>query len=545
MSNPIVTINVSQQVAPLPSALQKQGAFISQGATITSPGTISLLKQLADLTPLLAGGKPITSISWSGSVATVTTTSPHGYTQSENVEVTIAGASPTPFNGTFLATITGASTLTYPLLGNPGGSSSTGTVTIEDVAELVSQATTFFDQGSQQAVSILELGEGSVNDGVAFLTTWITANPGRFYSYLTPRTWDANANFLTFLGNYNATTAKTYFFVTTTLATYQSYTSAMKCVRLMIESPAYGTWAANALIAFSQSGGLATATTTTNHGVLPGQWFQLAGNSPAGWNGWFLALQGTTGTNLEFNVPSTIGAESVLGTLVAIQYTNAAIPATEFSHAADFRVTLNYAPSSTNKVTPLNFAFLFGVTPFPTQGNAALLSTLDTANVSIVGTGAQGGVSDDILIGGNNLDGNPFNYWYSVDWVQINLQRNVTAALINGSNNPTNPLYYNQPGINVLQQVSVSTLNSGITNGLVLFPVKPTNLSANDLEAAFDADTFVGYTLVNAEPFIAYNVENPNDYAVGAYNGISVEYTPLRGFESITINVTVTNFVAG
>ena len=35
----IVTVNVSQTIAPAPSTLQKTGAFISQGGTNTSAGT--------------------------------------------------------------------------------------------------------------------------------------------------------------------------------------------------------------------------------------------------------------------------------------------------------------------------------------------------------------------------------------------------------------------------------------------------------------------------------------------------------------------------
>ena len=394
MSNPIVTVNVSQVVAPAPSTLQKQGAFISQGATNTSPGTKSLLTQYSDLATLLTGAKALTSISWSGGVATGTTTAPHGYAQSENVELTIVGASPAAYNGTFLCTITGASTFTYPLIGNPGGSSTAGVYTEEDVAELVAMATTFFAQGRQQAVTVLELGEGSVDDGVAFLTTWIGQNPNTFYSYLVPRIWDSVASYLAFLANFNATNAKTYFFTTTTLQNYGNYTSLMKCVVAMVEAPKYGVWAANALTGLvygaGSGSGVVTATTTTNHGVLPGQYFKLSGNSPAGWNGWFLALQGTTGSNLEFNVPSSIGAESVLGTLVQSQYASAGVTATEFSLAAAFWVSLNYKPSSTNKVTPYNLAYLFGVTPFPTDGNASLLSTLNAADINIVRHGRAG-----------------------------------------------------------------------------------------------------------------------------------------------------------
>lgn len=549
MTNPVVQVQVNIQAAPAPSTLQKTGALISQGATNTSPGTVSLLTQPSSLTPLLKGALAISSISWSGGNAAVTTTAPHGLLVGDTLPLTISGTTPAGYSGIFLATITGASTFNYPLATNPGALSVPGVYTEEDVAELLAMVTTFFAQGTQQAVSVLELGAGNANDGVTFLTAWIIANPNVFYSYLVPRTWDANPAFLAMVATFEGTAAKTYFFVTTTLATYQNYTSLMKSVLALIEAPATGAWPANVLLSLSASAGsggaiTVNAGTTTAHGVLPGQFFTLSGNSPAGYNGTFLALPGTTGSTLVFGLPTNPGAETVLGTLVASQYASTGIPATEFSLAAIFRVTLNYAPSSTNKVTPLQFGFLFGVTPFPTQGNSALITTLLAANINLVGTGAQGGISNTLVLGGNLMDGNPFKYWYSIDWVQINLALGLTAALINGANNPLNPVDYNQDGINVLQRAAVSTMTTGIADGLVLNPIKATALSAAAFAQALDVDQYGGSTVVNADPFASYVTENPSNYNAGIYNGIAVDYTPLRGFQSIMVNVNVSSFAS-
>ena len=544
MTNPVVNVSVSIQTAPKPSQLQKTGAFISQGATITSPGTRSLLTQLSDLTPLLTGSKAISSITWVGGVASVTTVSPHGFTTGDSLPMTIAGAVPTGYNGSYLATITGPSSFTYPLVTGPGSNTTPGVYSPEDVGELLSMATTFFAQGAAQSVYVLELGAGNANDGVAFLTSWITANPSIFYSYLVPRFWDGVASYLALVANFDNTGSLTYFFTTSTLATYQLYTSAMKSVVSLIEAPQYGVWPANVLTAISWNTGVVTATTTTNHTVVPGQYFSIAGVSPSGYNGTFLALPGTATNTLVYNLTANPGTETVLGTLVQSFYASTGIPSTEFSLASVFRVTLNYAPSSTNKVTPLNYAYVFGVTPFPTNGNSALINTLLNANVNLIGTGAAGGSSNALVLGGTTEDGNPFKYWYSIDNIQVNLQRNLIAALIAGANNPQNPVDYNQPGINTLQQTAVSTMSTGISAGLVLNPIKQTILSAADLQTALDLGTYAQTTLVNADPFPSYSIENPNDYQNGVYNGIAVDYVPLRGFESIQVNVVVSNFAA-
>ena len=434
MSNQIVTENVSQVVAAQPSTLQSTGAMISQGGTNTAPDTLTLLTQPSDLTPILAAAKTLTSLTWSANVATGTTTTAHGWTNGDVVLATIAGALPSPYNGTFSITITGASTFTYPLVGNPGSSpaSPPGSVILADEAEVLAMATTFFAQGKTQAVYVLELGEGTAAEGVTALAAFITANPGMFYSYLVPRNWAAESTYLTFLANFESTTSKTYFFTTATTGNYTSFTTAMKCAVVFVPSPA-----------------------------------------------------------------ATIA---------------------EFGCASLFYVSLNYKPSATNRVTPFAFSFLFGVTPWPEANNQTTLSALKAAFVNYAASGAEGGISNVILKWGTTKDGRQFNYWYSVDWVQINVQQAVANEVINGSNNPLAPLYYDQPGINRLQARAQATVNAGISFGLVVGPAP-----------------------VTATPFATYIAHNPSDYTAGAYNGLAVEYSPTKGFLSIVFNIVVSD----
>jgi hypothetical protein len=458
MANPIVIVNVNQIVAPTPNTLQQTGAFISQGGTTLSDGTYSLLTQLADLTPILAAPLAVTSLAWSGGTVTATTTAAHGITSGDEFLTTISGATPAVYNGTVLATATGASTFTYALASDGGTTPATGTIkyTPRNSAELVAMATTFFAQGANTAVYVLELGAGEPADGVTALGDFITASPQFFYAYLVPRSWDGVSQFLAFVAEFESNTAKTYFYVTTTTDTYDSYTTLMKSVFLQVEAPT--------------------------------------------------------------------------------------IPTTEFTMAADFFTLLHYQPSSTNKVTPFEYTFVFDVTPYPQIGNAALLAELTAANVSYIGTGAEGGISDAIIFGGNYADGNPVNYWYAIDWAAINTNLNVSNAVINGSNNPTNPLYYNQPGINRLEAVAASTMASGITFGMVLNPVIQLELTSSQLGAAIDAGTYDNFTIVNAVPFVSYTKDNPGDYKIGKYAGYTIVFTPLRGFDKIIFNLDATNF---
>lgn len=548
MANPITVISVSVSQAPTPNKLQKTGALISQGGTTLSAGTYALLTQPSDLTPLLAAPLAITSLAWAntyGGEVTATTTSPHGIAVNETFVTTIAGAVPVGFNGTYFAIATGTSTFTYYLATEPASTATTpGTYTPRNSGELSAMATSFFAQNFQQSVYVLELGAGEPAAGVTALGNFINASPQFFYAYLVPRNWDGNSNFLTFVANYEAPNAKTYFYVTTNLQNWQLYTSLMKPVHWLVEAPAYGAWPANVLSAATYSGGVVTATTTTAHGVIPGQFFTITGCLPVGYNGTFLALPGTTGSTLVYAVRSALGMISQEGSLVQSVYTSAGVPPTEFDEAQPFNTLLNYNPSSTNRVTPFEYSFLFGVTQFPTMGNGALLTQIKAANGNYVGFGAEGGISDTILIGGNYSDGNPVNYWYAADWMQINLDLNLSNALINGSNNPINPLYYNQDGINRLEQVAFNTGQSAITFGMALGKPIQVQLDPATFANNLNAGLYAGQLVVNAVPFPVYNTANPGDYKAGKYAGLSMVMIPLRGFDQILVNLQISSFAA-
>lgn len=234
---PIVKLNVSVTAAPVPNDLQEKGAFISQGATTTPAGTLTLFTVESDLAGILTGSKVLTALVYSGLTNTVTGTvaGGHGFNVGSQEWVTVAGSTPSGYNGTFLATIDSSTQFTYEMLDALGACTVLGTVTDEDVAELVAMNTTFFAQNGSQAVYVLELGDGSAEEGVTALTDWLTTYPEEIYSFLVPRTWDTEATFKTLCNLYTAPDKKVNFFVTTTTSTYNdwflgAYNSAMVCV---------------------------------------------------------------------------------------------------------------------------------------------------------------------------------------------------------------------------------------------------------------------------------------------------------------------------
>lgn len=207
MSNNIVVVNVSQQVASTPSLLQRTGAFVSQGATTLAAGATALITQLADLTAILKAPIAVSTLTWAGSVVTVGLAAAHGIPVGNVVRGQMIGQVPGAYAGTFDVTSTGANSFTYPLVSNPGVESTLGTFQLEAVAELQAMGDSFFAQGSQQAVYVLELGVGTTAAGVTALGAYLAAPTKRFYSYLIPQTWDTEATAPTLFRQYESPTS--------------------------------------------------------------------------------------------------------------------------------------------------------------------------------------------------------------------------------------------------------------------------------------------------------------------------------------------------
>lgn len=178
-------------------------------------------------------------------VAAAPTTSPTGGAFPEApgtpFTVVIAGANPSGYNGTFVATVTSTTTFTYPLATNPGVESVAGTYTLPSVGFLLDAFTSFFAQGTAVGAYVLELGpETSDAAGITALQNWIATNdqPQQFYAYLLPGAWDADAasELNTFCDNYSSPQGMRYFFVTTTVGNLSTY-AGNKAVFAVVPSP--------------------------------------------------------------------------------------------------------------------------------------------------------------------------------------------------------------------------------------------------------------------------------------------------------------------
>ncbi|HBK4813241.1 TPA: hypothetical protein LLT22_001574 [Enterobacter asburiae] len=438
MSYNIVTVNVSQTIGATPSNLQQMSAVLSFGATFQEAGKPVLLTQSSDISDLV--NNPISSLTAEASsfgsdfILVLPFTNSINRDPGSEVQITIQKCSPNAWNGTYLATVVDSKTLSWTVPGSTldGQPTTVGTFSLIGSDALVTAVDTFFAQGNSVGTYLLELGyqDDLPKNEVAALKTYMQEPLKRFYAYLVPENWKANADFINLAKLYTANEAKQYFFV------------------------------------------LEDTPDDTNY------------------------------------VTPYAGIKSI------IAMADDTYPATNAAAAAMWNL-VSASPSEINKVPPMAFRYLQAVNA--NAAKASILTTMVKQNINYVDTGAEGGISNTMLVKGVTSDGNDMTYWYSVDWVQINVDMMLANAVINGSNNPINPLYYNQDGIDRLQQVAQGVFNTGVSYGLVN-----------------------GQTPVNAVPFKTYIKNNPNDYGIGRYAGLSATYTPMRGFVEIIFNINVT-----
>jgi hypothetical protein len=480
--NAIVTVNVSIIEAPTPNTYQRVGAFVSFGATTLSAGSTSYLTQLSDLTQAVMPAVPIVR-------------------------------QPQPVTSAVWAAGTVTVTTQSPI----------PNVTIGDTVNFVMAGFTPTAYNGFYNCTITAANQ---------FTYALTANPGlttQVGTYQWHRAIELQQMANTFFGQGNAIGV----WVLELGYTDSDANSALALQTWLTANPKtiYG-------FLLPRKVGSVTATLTAFQSVF--QQYQ----NPEAMEYFWITVTPTTMNQLGPTYKDVIQFVEAPALTDPTQ-TNLTNPNGEFTEAAMFYNALVYRPSNTNRICPMAFKYLYGVTQYPQKNNGPLLVSFKGANTNYVSTGAEGGISFTMVYEGVTLDGHDyFNWWYTIDWVQIQVNLDLSNAIINGSNNPLAPLYYNQDGINYLEVILFGTMQDAQTFGMVLGKIVMTQLDGPDLTNAIQGGTFAGECDVNAVPFLNYTLANPGDYKIGEYDGLSTLFIPARGFIHILVNVVVTDLIS-
>ena len=211
-------------------------------------------------------------------------------------------------------------------------------------------------------------------------------------------------------------------------------------------------------------------------------------------------------------------------------------PFGEFTAAAMFYQAMRYEPSNARRVSPMAFKYVYGVTPYPTQNNGPLLVSFKDNCTNYIATGAEGGIDFTMLYTGVTRDGmDYFNWWWTIDYVQIRINLDMTNCIINGSNNDLAPLYYDQPGIDSLQSQLAASMAGCRALGMVVGAILMSTDTGDALQEDISNGKYAGACNVNAVPFMPYSAANPGHYKIGEYDGLSTLFIPKRGLIHVLI----------
>lgn len=413
-------------------------------------------------------------------------------------------------------------------------------------AELLNMLTTYFAQGSSVGVFILELGVATTpTEGVALLNTWMTDNPNIFYAYEVPAAWDTSpapaVPALTSTAG-GSLPAATYYVKTTyvnsdgyeSLASQEANLSVLADFLLDVASPAASSGQASYNVYVSTSTGkeelqtstpiaIGTPWTMPVSGLVPGAPPSLTLSSLV--NN-YTSPSSTTYFVITTSVTNMLAYGTMNSSNEFMGYKSAVLfvpspdaQSTEFGASALLYAIMTNNPSSANQLAPFQYRYAYGLTPWPVVGQNTNINTIINNNGNLIISGAEGGVSNNIIFGGVTASGDQVSWWYGVDWTQIQMAQAISNSIINGSNSSA-PLLYNQAGIDTLEAVAQGVANNAVAFGCAL--------SAT----------------VTATPFIKYTQQNPSDYAKGIYKGFLATVVGQNGFLTITFYMDVVNFAS-
>lgn len=183
-----------------------------------------------------------------------------------------------------------------------------------------------------------------------------------------------------------------------------------------------------------------------------------------------------------------------------------------------------YDITTSNGMTPLNNKSMAGVSY--TDLGYTKGETLIQAPQNIMGDFA----GNTVLFNGLFADGRSFEFRYSIDLMNYEIDLSLKSLLYNSSNASTYALTYDQNGIDTINATIIATLNK-------LQDMNVINTYAAGYNTITNSMVNEGY--INCIEFYTYKASYPENYAAGIYGGISF-YVLIQGFiKEIQLKITI------
>jgi hypothetical protein len=369
------------------------GTFDNLSTTITStPGTLSFSFSASGTAPSVSGCT-VTGIA-STPTTTVTATVPnHGFVSGE--AVTIAGASPAAYNGTYNVTVLSVNTFSYAIpVAQTTNATTAGTASGTSTTAIATAANHGFTNGQTVIIS----GANPSGYNGTFVISNVTTNTFT-YTVASPLTPNISTSLLATGGattTVTATTAVAHGFTSGELvsiagASDPGYNGQFPVTVTGTNSFTYTTSSplpANTSSTVTASAGTqatVTATTSQAHGFLVGQSVTIAGvSSPSQFDGTFTVASVPSPTSFTFSTGVALAPPTGTPTVQAI-YPQAWVTVPNHGYSSAQIVTIAGAnPTGYNVTEPImvidanNFAMPLAASPGPNTSSAVYSKIMTT-----------------------------------------------------------------------------------------------------------------------------------------------------------------------
>lgn len=181
--------------------------------------------------------------------------------------------------------------------------------------------------------------------------------------------------------------------------------------------------------------------------------------------------------------------------------------------------------STDTPASPLNFKSLAGtIVPLMSQPEKQqMIQNSVTFADSVAG--------QTVIMNGRQMDTKTWEYYYFFYLVEFAIKSKIQLLILNGVNNPTSAVNYNQDGIDTIKANILAVLNEYKDYGVI-----------QQFAQGYDENTatFSGTQNIVSPDFYTYIAENPDDYQNEIIGGFSCYLQIGKFVRQVIFNVTLT-----